>query len=263
MYSRSFMKLTNSLLLFFLLFHTSYAETDTRTTNKKLVLAADEWCPYNCMPNSDKPGYMVEIAREVFKDYDLSYKLHPWKRAMFLARTGKVDGIVGAVDSESQGLFMPSVEQGLLDGHYFARQDVKWKITKVSDIKKHGLKLGIVAGYGYANELNDFIKKNPENTFSSYGEKAMPKLIELLKKGRIDLITDDKSVFWYKVNDLKIKSSLFKSVGRPGKDIAPKKLYISFHDKKDAEFLAKGMKKLRSSGKLKAILKKYNIEDWE
>jgi polar amino acid transport system substrate-binding protein len=257
------MKFTHTLILLLCLLGSSLNFAEEKINKKTMVLGADEWCPYNCIPNSDRPGYMVEIAKEVFKDYELIYKLHPWKRAMALARNNQIDGIVGAVDSESIGLHMPSVEQGLLDGHYFARKDVKWKITKVSDIKKHNLKIGIVAGYGYADELNDFIIKNPENTFSSYGEKAMPKLIELLKKGRIDLVTDDKLVFWHKVDELKIDRKLFKSVGRPGRDIAPKKLYISFYDKKNAEFLAKSMKKLRSSGKLKQILQKYNIKDWK
>lgn len=31
-----------------------------------VTLRADQWCPYNCVPGSDRPGYMIEIAREVF-----------------------------------------------------------------------------------------------------------------------------------------------------------------------------------------------------
>jgi polar amino acid transport system substrate-binding protein len=243
------------------LFYSTFISAETKLV-KKLSLTADEWCPYNCIPSSDRAGYMVEIVKEVFKDYEVTYKLHPWKRAMTLARQNRVDGIVGAVDSESDGLFMPKNEQGLLDGHYFARSSVKWKISKISDIKKYNLKLGIVAGYGYANEVDKFIKDNPDHTYSSYGEKAMPKLIQLLKKGRIDLITDDRSVFWYKVNELKLNSKLFKSVGRPGKHIAPKNLYVSFYDKKNAKILSDGMIKLRKTGKLKKILNKYNLKDW-
>ena len=37
-------------------------------TAKTVVLVADEWCPYNCAPNSDKPGYVVEIAELVFAE---------------------------------------------------------------------------------------------------------------------------------------------------------------------------------------------------
>ncbi len=248
--------------LIFCIFSSSPLEAATNSS-KELVLAADEWCPYNCIPNSKKPGYMVEIAREVFKDRKVIYKLRPWKRAMSMAQQNQIDGIIGAVDSESKGLFMPSNEQGILDGHYFAKKNVKWKITKISDIKKYNLKLGIVAGYGYADEVDQFIKKNPKHIYSSYGAKAMPKLIQLLKMGRINLLTDDKSVFWYKVKELNVDSKIFKSVGRPGSNIAAKKLYISFYDKKNAKLLSDGMNKIRKSGKLEKILEKYNLKDWK
>ena len=28
-----------------------------------IVIAADQWCPINCVPGSDRPGFMIEIAR--------------------------------------------------------------------------------------------------------------------------------------------------------------------------------------------------------
>ncbi|MEQ1790535.1 MAG: hypothetical protein ABL857_08835, partial [Rickettsiales bacterium] len=32
-------------------------------------IVADEWCPFNCDPESDKPGYVIELAKEIFKPY--------------------------------------------------------------------------------------------------------------------------------------------------------------------------------------------------
>ena len=33
----------------------------------EVVLLADAWCPYNCEPGSDTPGFMIEIARELLR----------------------------------------------------------------------------------------------------------------------------------------------------------------------------------------------------
>jgi len=43
----------------------------------------------------------------------------------------------------------------------------------------------------------------------------------------------------------------------------PQKLLIAFGNKKHAEIIADGVKKLRKSGRLQEILKKYNLVDWE
>lgn len=35
-------------------------------TDRRLVVAADEWCPYNCMPGSERPGYLIEVLQSVY-----------------------------------------------------------------------------------------------------------------------------------------------------------------------------------------------------
>lgn len=48
--------------------HTAKAETvNSEQTKKKVVLGADEWCPYNCTPGSNQPGYVVELAKAIFE----------------------------------------------------------------------------------------------------------------------------------------------------------------------------------------------------
>ncbi len=49
-----------------------------------ITLIADEWCPYNCDPESDYPGYIVEIANAIYKvaGYQVQYQNVPWSRAL-------------------------------------------------------------------------------------------------------------------------------------------------------------------------------------
>ena len=33
-------------------------------------IVSDEWCPYNCEPGSDRPGFGIEIAMEAYAHYE-------------------------------------------------------------------------------------------------------------------------------------------------------------------------------------------------
>lgn len=62
-----------------------------------IILVADKWCPYNCTPETERPGFLVEIARRAFElaGHKLEYRLMPWKRAVTEAKRGNVNGIIG------------------------------------------------------------------------------------------------------------------------------------------------------------------------
>jgi polar amino acid transport system substrate-binding protein len=72
-------------------------------------LRADLWCPYNCEPGADRPGYMVEIAREVFAaaGHEIEYRTLNWVRSLEEARHGTVDGVIAATAVEAAGFVLP------------------------------------------------------------------------------------------------------------------------------------------------------------
>ncbi len=49
-----------------------------------LLIVADPWCPYNCAPDSTKPGMIVEIVKKAFERHGISvtYETLPWTRAV-------------------------------------------------------------------------------------------------------------------------------------------------------------------------------------
>ena len=55
-----------------------------------ISLRADIWPPYNATPGSDKPGYIVEIATEIWNNegHQVNYATVPWERAISEARSG-------------------------------------------------------------------------------------------------------------------------------------------------------------------------------
>jgi ABC-type amino acid transport substrate-binding protein len=68
-------------------------------------LRADAYCPTNCAPDAARPGYAVEIAREVFEaaGHEVEYDLLAWPRAIADAQAGLYDGVIGAAAEEVPG----------------------------------------------------------------------------------------------------------------------------------------------------------------
>jgi hypothetical protein len=44
-----------------------------------ITVVTDDWCPYSCTPGSEYPGYMIEVAAEIFKKagYQIKYEYIP------------------------------------------------------------------------------------------------------------------------------------------------------------------------------------------
>ena len=79
-----------------------------RAENATIVIGADIWCPVNCEPNSDHPGYMIEIANKIFKEQavKVEYQVMPWARAIVEAEKGNIQAIVGAFKGDAHTLFI-------------------------------------------------------------------------------------------------------------------------------------------------------------
>ena len=58
-------------------------------------ISAIDWCPQICV-GGDKPGYVVELVREVFKGtkYSLNIEHYPWSRAIKNVLQGKYDALL-------------------------------------------------------------------------------------------------------------------------------------------------------------------------
>jgi len=242
------------------------ATTPANTPLKEIVIAADEWCPYNCTPDTELPGYMVEIAREALelsapKQYKLTYIQLPWKRAMLMAQLGKeVHGIIGAIASEAEGLYIPQEEQGLMYAKFFVRNDNPWTYFNTQQLLKENIRLGAIFGYDYEAGIAKFISENPEQVYLSKGDTALPKLVQLLNLSRIDTLIEDQAVFWYNIKTLGFNAGDYRVAGEID---APEKLYLAFHSKQIADLVSEGTVKLRESGVLERIIEKYNLNDWK
>ncbi len=255
------MKAVRFLLILFLL--PQLALSDDRPG---IVVVADQWCPINCIPGSERPGFMIEIAREVFAGigYEVDYQLMPWSRAIVSARKGRVHAIVGAYRGDAPDFVFPDNEQGRIGpAALFTRAESDWVYTGPESLES--IQLGAILDYDYGERLNSYIEANA----AGYGVQVMTghspleKNIEKLLMGRIDVVVEAEPVFVYEAGEIGVRDR----VRYAGEAAAPENAYIAFSPVVDgseeyARVLSEGMETLRASGALERILARYGLEDW-
>ena len=249
------------ILILPVLFSISIAGADT------IIMAADRWCPVNCEPDSPRPGFMVEIAQQVFTKagHTIEYRIVPWARAIEEANAGRINGIIGAFHGDAPDFIFPENELFLLSGNsFFVTSKSKWTYKDISSLSE--IIIGAINGYDYGEEINSYINKykGTKRVDLISGNHPLERNIQKLLNGRIDVLVESNVVFWRTASAMGVKDNI-KSAGQASK---PEKCYIAFSpsnikSKEYAKILSDGVDMLRKSGQLKKILNAYEVDDWK
>lgn len=231
-------------------------------------LAADAWCPYNCLQGANAPGYLIDIATEALKlsGHDVSYAEMSWTRAIYIVRKGDAEGLVGAISSEVPDFIFPKEYLGLVPNAYFTLKTSTWKPTDKDAYA--AVRMGIIKGYNYGSTLQAWIEKHKDTLLvqEALGNNALETNMLKLEHGRIDVIVDQRPTIIAKAKEMGMLNQI-RFAGedpvRPDED----RLYIAFspHNPLSEQYatdLDNGVKTLRKTGRLAYILEKYGLEDW-
>jgi len=229
----------------------------------EITIVADEWCPYNCVPGSDKPGYVVEIASVIFAKagHRVIYKTDSWNRTLDGVNKGIYNGAIAATPEElPEGIFSEE-NLGYYGNSFVVKTGSEWHYEAVSSLEK--IRLGVIKDYNYGENINAYIKTST-NISAKSGSDAVKKNLGDLYKGKIDVYLEDHNVAYYESKQIGLEGKI-KIAGSEGKPIA---LFIGFthknpNSKRHAQVLSDGIRALRASGKLESILKKYGLSDWK
>lgn len=231
-----------------------------------ISIVADEWCPYNCAPGSEKPGYMIEIAQKVLGEagHTIDYRNMPWSRAIEEARRGKFDAIVGAARGDATDFVFPAARLGVSANVLMVKAGNPWRYTDMASLE--AVSLGTIRDYSYGDELDAYVgahEKDPKRVQVASGDTALETNFKKLEAGRIDVLVEDRNVVEYHLAGSG-QSAAFGAAGDLGED----DLFIAFspanpNASEYAKLLGEGVQKLRASGELAAILAKYGLKDWE
>lgn len=254
------MKIIPCFMILISLVTVTFSHADT------IIIVSDDWCPFNCEPGSEHPGYMVEIARLIFNKsgHTIEYINAPWNRAVDETRKGKYNAVIGAFKGDAPDFVFPENEQGIVGNSFFTKKESVWKYEGVPSLST--VNLGVIDSYDYNTEINDYIKQTPNSPKVQvmFGKNALELNINKLIKGRIDVVLESDAVFRYKISQMGHQNKI-RSAGTLG---PPEKAYIAFSpttnkSKLYAKILSDGMSELRSSGKLKTVLADYGLTDWK
>lgn len=227
-----------------------------------LRLRADSWCPYNCDPGSDRPGYMVDIAKAVFEPQGITveYRVLPWTEAVETARSGGAEGVIGATADDAPGFVFGAKALGFSSNILAARKGYRFTYDGVRSLE--GQRLAAVRDYSYGEELDAFIAKGGGVRLAE-GDNAKMQNIELLLAGTVDLVLEDQNVMEYSLTAAGLTGLL--DLHRTGKT-TPLHIAFSPANPRSADYarmLDQGVAELRASGRLAEILKRYGLTDWE
>lgn len=233
-----------------------------------ILLRADIWCPYNCVPDTAEEGYMIDVARRIFETagHDVEYQTLNWARSIQMAREGRIHAIVGAGKDEVPEFVFPDQELGINRNTFFVRKGDSWQYTGPDSLE--GRRLGVILGYGYGPKIDAYVQRHQKRDAVQImaGNHALENNIEKLLADRIDIVLEDYAVFRY----VSQKMGVAERVAAAGDDRTRGEvnhLFIAFSPSRPeselfARLLSDGIEKMRHSGELADIMARYGLRDW-
>lgn len=228
-------------------------------------LLADEWCPYNCAPDAEKPGFMVEIAREALglAGHDVVYEAVGWRRALHLVEAGEADGVIGAVPDEAVG-FVYGPALGTYSDSAAVRRGEAFDLDAPEALQ--GRVLGLIGGYDYEGAVAAYAERHgDDDRLVQYatGEAPLEQNMRKLDAGRLDVVADVEAVLSHAVARLGL-SERIEVLGGARREY----VYIAFSPALAtspgyARDLAAGLEQMRESGRLGEIMRSYGLAVWD
>lgn len=237
-----------------------------------VTIAADEWCPYNCAPASEHPGFMIEIARQAFKKHniDVEYKILPWSRAVSATRKNKYTAIVGATSGDAPDFVFPVYAQGLSIMGFYTHKQSSWTYKNMYSLSD--VTLGAISDYSYSDEVDAYIethKKDRRLVQLVSGEKALELNVKKLRNKRVDAVIEDINVLGNFLTETDQESALREAgILDYRRGYKEQLLYVAFSPKHPkareyARILGDETRLMRESGQLQKILDDYGLQDWK
>jgi polar amino acid transport system substrate-binding protein len=228
-----------------------------------IELRADHWCPFNCSPDSPRPGLMVELAREALAlfGHEVRYANLSWSRSLTLVQIGAVNGIIGPDLYKISDLIF-SAPMILQQEALAFRGGEARPITATQDLE--GLQLGASQDYRHAAGLAQYIaqhKSDPTRVQLLSGEDGAGRNLRKLMNHRIDLVLEERSVLIYTARSLGLSDQVeILPYGEVGA------LHIGFSSALESSHLYArqfnaGLVQLQQSGRYQEILASYRQEE--
>ncbi|WP_322001373.1 transporter substrate-binding domain-containing protein [Marinobacter alexandrii] len=220
------------------------------TEEKRLTLVGDSWCPFNCSDQPGNRGILVERAAAALAEegFEVNYIEVPWTRSIAGVREAKYDAIVGTGPSETPDFHFPPEPLAIAHHSFYTLPSRAWEYQGLQSLED--VRIGVVQDYSYGGLYEEYIKKhqdNPARVVTLSGDRALPRLINMLSLGRIDAFIEAERVLNYQFNSAG-RTNPLRHAGLAYKE----NLYVAFSPALDngrelAAALGRGMAKANQS----------------
>ena len=222
----------------------------------QITLVSDAWCPYNCAPDSELPGFMVEAAVLILgaAGHDVKYVLvNDWDQALADARAGKYSGVIGAGEEDREGFFFPGENMGFSRNAIYVRKGDAWKFDGPASLE--GKKAVALTGYTYDDAIDEWIAAH-----ATYVD-TLPEAVEALLSEKVDLLFENE----YVMSLFSLLNNIQESI-EPAGMLLTDRVYVAFsaaipESEEYARILTEGVKAMKADGSWKTLLEKYGVTD--
>ncbi len=165
-----------------------------------LTLATTNWCPYTCIDEGFSSNIVGNYVTKLLSKHNIEVKIitRPWSRAIKSAEIGQVDGLLTAIHSEAPTLHFTQSPIAHFQVCFYANKAAHWQYSEPLNLQQ--FVLGVIQDYGYEDQIDQYIltNSNTERIVSLSGNEGTPRLLNMLIKGRVDIIVEDKLVLnWH------------------------------------------------------------------
>lgn len=231
-----------------------------------ISIRADEWFPINGVPDSDKPGYMIEMASAILAKHGhtVDYKTMPWERSLDQVRKGNFDCVVGAYRDDAPDFIFPELSWGLIETSFYVKKGSPWRYQNMDSLKD--VSVATIGGYAYSEEFDAYVEafKSSSKVQVINANNALEQNIKKLLAGRVDTLVESDLVMIAKLDEM----GMSDQIETAGLLNEAENMYIACSPAKPesaklVKQLNAGLIELRQSGELKKILRKYGLKDWQ
>ena len=255
--------LVRNIFYFQLLFTSLFCTTNSVVSSEIVTLVANNWCPQHCMNDTDKPGYLVEIAQAALSAEGIQSTItfEPWLRAVKSVEANTRDGLLTVAVSEQKHLLRHQEPLASQRFCFYTLSRENIHLNSLSDFQ--GKTISFVKGNDLGGKFMEYIsdKKNGVtlHEITAGTEEFAPRVFQLLTVGRIQsvAITEDMGDY-YLGNNSVVKQQVSKGFCSPSEF-----LHIGLSPKNPARSrqigrqVDNGLKKIKANGVYNSIRKNY------
>ena len=222
------------------------------------IAAPAYWCPYACDVSGSRSGFTVDIARAALESegHKVVHKNLPYDRALVEAESGRIDAVMPTFKGEAPNFVFPSSAVSLTEYCFYVPEDEPRRYSGLDSIEN--MRFVATSGYSYGEDMDAYISNNQdERVILIGGDDVSNRLREIVRRGRVDALLDDRLLFDSSQNSVGLVNAgcledrhagyLALSPEHPGRSNAI------------AQAFDRGIRTLREDGQLCKILAKYRL----